>query len=1183
MSYRQPIFHLTRILATLTHKSQALSCLQSMIKPVNSLFFKTLLVATLVASSLLTHADGQGLQSVTLQLKWTHAFQFAGYYAAAEKGYYKQAGLDVKILEATPGTDPLQNVLNGKAQYGVGTSSLILARQAGKPVVVLAVIFQHSPYVLIARQESGSQGLHDIVGKRVMLEPQSDELVAYLKSEGIPVNRMVQVEHSYDPKDLVDGNVFAIAGYITNQPYYLQRAKVPYQIYTPRSAGIDFYGDNLFTTEAELSDHPDRVKAFRSASLRGWHYAMEHKEEIADLILAKYSKRHSRDYFLFEAKQMDPLLVTELIEPGYMYEGRWRHIADTYATIGMMKSGASLDGFLYNPNPPQPNLRWLYWTLLIVLLLMAMLSMVAIYISRTNSKLRQEAHVRIQAEQALLQEQSYTTAILNSIPGIFYLYSFPDLKMVMWNTQHETLFGYEHDEMLGRSVLDWHAPEMHDKLLQTINRSESVGHAVFESLLVTKDGKTIPFILSGAEFIRDGQRYLIGVGTDISDRIKADIALRESEQILSQAQDVAGLGYFVTDIRTGHWRSSSVLDQIFGIDDNFVRDIEHWGLLITPDHRQKMLDYYYRVIEKRTRFDMDYKIIRPSDGQVRWVWAIGQFDYDDEGKPIRQVGTIQDITERKLSEEALAQSRAEIKAIYDSAPVMICVLDAGSCIQYANAEFLAFVNITEQQLIGGRACGVFGCINANDDPRGCGYGPSCANCALRKAIDDTLSTGTGHRNVEYRATLRREDIDRNVVLLAATALIPSGVQLRVLLCLLDVTELTHANEEKDRLKEQLQQATKLESVGRLAGGVAHDFNNMLSVIIGHAQIAMTQLDPEHPVYDDITEINAAAERSADLTRQLLAFARKQTVVAKVISLNDSVEQLMKMLGRLIGENTKLNWRPQPDLWLVKADSSHVDQIIINLCINAKDAIKDTGHITITTRNAVLDDAYCVHQPDLRPGEYVALTVSDDGHGMDQPTKAKIFEPFFTTKEVGCGTGLGLATVYGSIKQNHGYVEVVSEPGQGTSITFYLPRYLGEQQPGIQFPQVLPMSQGQETILLVEDETSILKMTKSLLERMGYTVIAASTPLAAIRLANQHDGAIQLLISDVVMPDMNGWQMATRLKALFPDLKILFMSGYPADVMAHHGMDIEQVHFLSKPFYASDLSLKVREVLAAPVQ
>ncbi|MFZ2525038.1 MAG: ABC transporter substrate-binding protein, partial [Candidatus Ferrigenium altingense] len=257
----------------------------------------------LFLSAMLVALPSHALDSVTLQLKWTHAFQFAGYYAANEQGYYRDAGLDVSIVEALPGVDPVKNVLEGKAEFGVGTSALLLQRKAGQPVVALDVIFQHSPYVLIARQHSATQTVHDLIGKRVMLEPQADELLAYLKKEGIPLSRITQVEHSYDPQDLIDGKIDAIAGYSTNQPYYLDRTRLPYQIYTPRSAGIDFYGDNLFTTEQELKEHPERVQAFRAASLRGWKYAMEHPEKMADLILAKYSQRHTRDYFLFEARQ----------------------------------------------------------------------------------------------------------------------------------------------------------------------------------------------------------------------------------------------------------------------------------------------------------------------------------------------------------------------------------------------------------------------------------------------------------------------------------------------------------------------------------------------------------------------------------------------------------------------------------------------------------------------------------------------------------------------------------------------------------------------------------------------------------------------------------------------------------------------------------------------------------------
>lgn len=353
----------------------------------------------LFLAAMLVALPSHALDSVTLQLKWTHAFQFAGYYAAKEQGYYREAGLDVSIIEALPGVDPVKNVLEGKAGFGVGTSALLLQRKAGQPVVALAVIFQHSPYVLIARQISATQTVHDLIGKRVMLEPQADELLAYIKKEGISLNRITQVEHSYDPQDLISGKIDAISGYATNQPYYLGRARLLYQIYTPRSAGIDFYGDNLFTTEQELKDHPERTQAFRAASLRGWKYAVEHPEEMADLILAKYSQRHTRDYFLFEAKQTIALIHPELIEVGYMNVGRWRHIADTYAGIGMLPRDFSLDGFLYDPNP-QRDLTWFYRGLAATLLLCIIV--VVLVVLRKSKQMNRKLEERVATAQQTL-------------------------------------------------------------------------------------------------------------------------------------------------------------------------------------------------------------------------------------------------------------------------------------------------------------------------------------------------------------------------------------------------------------------------------------------------------------------------------------------------------------------------------------------------------------------------------------------------------------------------------------------------------------------------------------------------------------------------------------------------------------------------------------------------------------
>jgi nitrogen-specific signal transduction histidine kinase/CheY-like chemotaxis protein len=394
----------------------------------------------------------------------------------------------------------------------------------------------------------------------------------------------------------------------------------------------------------------------------------------------------------------------------------------------------------------------------------------------------------------------------------------------------------------------------------------------------------------------------------------------------------------------------------------------------------------------------------------------------------------------------------------------------------------------------------------------------------------------------------------------------------------DITERKRAEAERENLQSQLSQAQKMESVGRLAGGVAHDFNNMLGIILGYADMILEQMDPDHPFHDKLMEIRKAGERSADLTRQLLAFARKQTVAPKVIDLNNTLEGMLKLLMRLIGEDIDLAWRPGKEVWPVHIDPAQVDQILANLCVNARDAINGVGKVTIETGNAVFDEDYCSVNTGFVPGEYAMLAVSDNGCGMDAETLSHLFEPFFTTKALGKGTGLGLATVYGVVMQNNGFINVYSEPGQGTTFKIYLRRHLAKAVSLTEKEPDRAGLRGHETVLLVEDEPAILRMTILMLEREGYTVIAAGVPGEAIRLANEHSGDIHLLMTDVVMPEMNGRDLAKNILSLYPHLKCLFMSGYTANVIAHHGVLNEGVNFIQKPFSLKDLGTKLREVL-----
>ncbi len=370
----------------------------------------------------------------------------------------------------------------------------------------------------------------------------------------------------------------------------------------------------------------------------------------------------------------------------------------------------------------------------------------------------------------------------------------------------------------------------------------------------------------------------------------------------------------------------------------------------------------------------------------------------------------------------------------------------------------------------------------------------------------------------------------------------------------------------------------MESVGRLAGGVAHDFNNMLGVILGNVDIALEQVAAGDPLREDLEEVRRAAVRSVELTRQLLAFARRQAVAPKVLDLNDTVTGMLKMLERLIGEDITIEWKPQPSLWPVKVDPSQVDQILANLCVNARDAITGPGRLVIETTHRTFTAAELAMHPEVAAGEYVLLSVTDNGVGMSTETLSHLFEPFYTTKAVGKGTGLGLATVWGIVRQNDGFVDVSSSLGSGSSIGIYLPRHVGED-PRAASPGLSPGGlRGQETILLAEDEPGLLALTARMLERQGYRVLRAGSPGEAIRIAAEHPGEIQLLITDVVMPEMNGSDLAQHLLALYPGMKRLFMSGYAADVEANRGVLESGLHFIPKPFSQEALTRRVRETL-----
>lgn len=483
-------------------------------------------------------ADTRRLDPVRLQLKWLHQFQFAGFYAALEKGYYREAGIDVSIHEASAHESALDVIARGGAEFGLHGSDLILARAQGKPLVALAAIFQHSPMVLLSRKEAGIGSLHDLAGKRVLLGPDAAELLAYLKYENVPAPTRLTIQ-SFDLQALVNGDVDAMPGYSTDETFLLKQAGIAYNVFSPRSAGIDFYGDVLFTTEDQVKNHPERVRRFREASLRGWHYALAHREEMVDLILSKYSQRHSREHLLFESEETVRMMAPGLVEIGYMHTGRWRHIADTYAGLGMMPANFPLDGLIYAPVSPA-DYGHMLWIASLAILLAVLGGTMAWYYRRLNTTLHCEIVERRTAETRLREsEQRFRTLVETSPDGVVMTDRRGVIRYV--SLQVLSLFGCESQaNMIGRKAIDLVAPEYRDDVRRYFVTLLRVGKSSSQEFMALRRGSQPFWMETNGERMLDDAGQVSGVffiSRDISDRKRLSAELEN----LAHTDSLTGL------------------------------------------------------------------------------------------------------------------------------------------------------------------------------------------------------------------------------------------------------------------------------------------------------------------------------------------------------------------------------------------------------------------------------------------------------------------------------------------------------------------------------------------------------------------------------------------------------------------------------------------------------------------
>jgi PAS domain S-box-containing protein len=642
------------------------------------------------------------------------------------------------------------------------------------------------------------------------------------------------------------------------------------------------------------------------------------------------------------------------------------------------------------------------------------------------------------------------------------------------------------------------------------------------------------------------------------ERKRVEREIREREERFRQIAESIHEVFFVVDVSFRETvYISPAYERVWGRSCQSAYDAPQSFLEgVAEDDRPRLIENIREIQQGIETDGVEFRVVRP-DGQVVWVHSNASPIRNQAGEVYRLAGVALDITSRVRAEQAVRASEERLRTLFEAVNLIVLGLDAEGCVEYVNPFFLALSGYSAGEVIG----------EAWVDR----FVPEEGRESLSTAFRELLAHGANrhHRNPILTRDGRTRAISWHNTVVRDTEGRPAGT----LSIGEDVTE-------HELLEEQFRQAQKMEAVGRLAGGIAHDFNNLLTVIGGHSELLLSELPPADPHRADLEAIHRAGESASSLTRQLLAFSRQQVLAPRVLELNSVVMAAEVMLRRLLGEDVRLLLRLAPALGAVRADAGQLEQVLMNLAINARDAMPRGGDLILETANIAVDDANGTEISSGTPGPYVLLRVADSGVGMDAATRARLFEPFFTTKDEGKGTGLGLATVYAIVKQSGGFLRVRSELGEGATFEVYLPRVAGALSASKSVPDG-PVARGSETVLLVEDSAPVRAIARLVLERQGYTVVEAPEATVAIAHAERLRRPLHLLLTDLVMPGMNGRDLADRVLEIRPDLRVLFMSGYTSDSALRAGVVEGGMPYLQKPFTAEGLARKVREVLDGP--
>ena len=1130
-----------------------------------------------VAMTLLAASAAQALDVVTLQLKWRHQFQFAGYYAALEKGFYREAGLEVEIREGGPNVDAIDDVVTGRTDFGVGTSGALIARTRGQKVVVLAAVFQHSPAILLVPRRAGVSSVFALQNHPLMDTPGSEDIAAMLKLAGVDYVKMPRVKHNGDPRDLVSGKADAMVAYSTNEPFVLEQLGVPYLAFSPRASGIDFYSDNLITSEEEIKTHPERVAAFRAASLRGWQYALSHKEEIVDLILRRYSQAKNREALLFEANQTEALVQPDLIELGYQNPARWRAIAETYHALGMLPEATVPEGLIYKTEGDGISL-WLKAALVGAALLGLVATLVTLWIARLNRRLRSEVIERREAEHEIQRTRAQAeaarqqlVAMSEALPLAMFQMEFRadgDVRYNFIGSRVEQILGVPIEELTADPSVRWRHVYREDAQVARATlanatqrvRAGETERSVEMVVRAVPNGQ-LRWVLSSAHAappLPDGTVIWNGFYQDITERKQAEDKLKESEaynKMLFQEShrpivvyDPAADGFIDCNPAAVKMYGFSSREDVLGKTPSDVSAPTQYdgadSLAASQRHDHSALTRGVEVFEWRHQ--------RP-DGEI-WDAMVHLMLFNYCGRKLLQF-TLDDITDRKRNEVALRESEERFRRLFEDSADAMLLIDDGRFVE-CNAAAVAMLRMqSRDELLNHHPADLSPAMQADGTPSA-----EKAQTLMAKALE------LGRLRFEWLH--RRADGEVFPVEVLLTTIEQRGRRL-IHTVWRDITERKRAEEAVRAARQKAEEATQAKS--DFLANMSHEIRTPMNGILGMSHLCLkTDLTPKQRDY--LKKIDRSAHSLLGIINDILDFSKIEAGKLTMEHIGFDLEEVFDNLSGMVGmraheKGLEVLFRiaPATPIHLV-GDPLRLQQVLANLCSNAV-KFTERGEVVASVRPVQIDD----HEVELE------FAVSDTGIGMTPEEQARLFRPFTqadssTTRKFG-GTGLGLSISVRLVDMMAGHIHVESEPGKGS--VFRFTARFGRQEQTTRLRHSPSVDLRGMRVLVVDDNSSSREIFKEMLETMFFEVAVAASAREGIAELTAADASdpFQLVLMDWQMPEMDGLKAARIIRESTPlkhPPKIILVTAYGYDLVSDQAEQAGLLGVLVKPISNSML-------------